>query len=260
MIFYFSANGNSRWAAKTIAETLNDVAIDMSEAIAGSMNFSIGQDENLGLCFPVYGWRVPPLVKTFINHMSLKGYSHQYTFALITAGDTIGETLEELQTLLKQSNLHLQAACSLIMPETYVGLPFMDVDKLSHEEYKKQKAKQTLLQFVEKIKLHEEDTNDVVKGKWPAINSRLLGGLFYKYLVTDKHFKVDTQKCIQCGKCAKVCPVGNIDCGSHSFPTWLHTGKCLTCFACYHHCSVKAIDFGRFTHRKGQYFYELNNH
>ena len=94
------------------------------------------------------------------------------------------------------------------------------------------------------------------KGHWPRTNSKVLGAAFVKWLITDKPFRVKADDCLQCGTCAKVCPVDNIEGGHQQLPQWKHNGQCLTCFACYHHCPVHAIEFGNRTKHKGQYYFE----
>jgi ferredoxin len=63
---------------------------------------------------------------------------------------------------------------------------------------------------------------------------------------------VNKNKCIGCGKCEKLCPVGDIECQDGK-PVWQHNGKCMTCYACLHHCPSNAISWGWFTSGKGQY-------
>jgi len=92
--------------------------------------------------------------------------------------------------------------------------------------------------------------------RWPRINSRLLGSYFLKHWVTDASFTVDSDACLRCGLCARVCPVDNISCGDGGTPQWLHNGLCTTCFACYHHCPAHAIDFAHRTRGKRQYYYK----
>ena len=77
-----------------------------------------------------------------------------------------------------------------------------------------------------------------------------------KVLITDKRFHVEKDKCVKCGICANVCPVGDIKGGHGEYPEWLHHKDCLTCFTCYHHCPHHAIEFGHQTQKKGQYFYK----
>ena len=52
-----------------------------------------------------------------------------------------------------------------------------------------------------------------------------------------KNFYVDHNKCVKCGICAKVCPMGNI-----SYDPWPEFGSnCLVCGACRQNCPHSAI-------------------
>lgn len=96
----------------------------------------------------------------------------------------------------------------------------------------------------------QKGIRDLVIGRWPKINSRLIGSCFVKYLITDKPFYVAEDKCIKCGKCAEACPVNDIIWSKGSMPKWKHNGSCLSCFACYHHCPKHAIEYGKRTKTK----------
>lgn len=145
------------------------------------------------------------------------------------------------------------------MPESYVGLPFMDVDKVEKEKAKKLKAAEELEVFVSDVILpKKQDIRKVVKGPVPSFFSGPIGSFFVNRLITDKRFHVDADRCLQCGTCASVCPVNDIEGGKGKMPSWKHNGQCLTCFSCYHHCPTHAIEFGRQTQKKGQYYYDKN--
>ncbi len=255
MIFYFSATGNTRWAARRLAEALDERSIDMATFDVEGTTVALGEHESLGFCFPVHGWRPPFLVRDFIERLHIRTAHPPYVWAVCTAGDTIGETIDILSADLQARGLPLQASCSLLMPEAYVGLPLMDVDPPENERRKIKAAVKQLEAFIPMLKNRREGIHQLVRGRWPRINSRLLGYFFLHHLITDKPFRVDKSKCIQCGLCAKVCPVGNICLTDDNHPEWKHTGKCLTCFACYHHCPKHAIEFGRRTRHKGQYHF-----
>ena len=143
--------------------------------------------------------------------------------------------------------------CSLVMPESYVGLPFMDVDTPENEARKKAKAAADLARFIEIIKERRTGAEELTIGRWPRINSRLLGGFFTIRLITDKPFHVTTDLCTGCGLCAASCPTGNITPCDGNRPIWRHDGTCLACFACYHHCPTRSIAYGKISKGKGHY-------
>ncbi|MCR4919108.1 MAG: EFR1 family ferrodoxin [Prevotella sp.] len=271
MIFYFSATGNTRWAATTLAKALGEEAIDMAAALYPKrgeqlLRYALSRAETVGLCFPVHGWRPAPLARHFLCQVQLAeadgrpariGAGGHYCWALCTAGDDIGESMERLETLIAQRGWQTDSRFSLIMPESYVGLPFMNVDKPDKEEEKRRTAALTLAQHIAPVlNARRHDVTMTYKGHWPRLNSRLLGAVFERHIVGDRPFRVDSKRCTACGRCAAVCPVGDIDGGPGRQPQWLHTDRCMSCFACYHHCPARAIDYGSRTKGKGQYHYE----
>lgn len=272
MIFYFSGTGNSKWAAKTLALETGDTLVSIPEVINSNCSFTIEKDEHVGFIFPIHGWRVPNIVKEFLTKLTIKtlgedtSHVKHYCFCLVTAGDSIGKAMERFQQQLKSVTvndaLSLKAVCSLIMPESYVGLPGMDVDTKEKELEKKELASKQLKEFSNILKQHpHKDSNQIwgwnqlIKGPIPSFFSGPVGGFFERFLITDKPFHVDSRRCVKCGICANVCPVSDIKGGLGFEPEWLHNGKCLTCFSCYHHCPHHAIEFGKRTQKKGQYFY-----
>ena len=286
MIFYFSGTGNTKWAASKLAAATREDLISIApymRADDSSHNlaepFILKENERLGFVFPVHGWRVPKLVREFISKMkilrepsdasaenkakaddSLK--NRPFTYCVCTAGDSIGLTIENLNEVISQ-NPSLQAlgitevssSYSLIMPESYIGLPFMDVDPKEREIRKKENAAQELAVVCEEIFDRKEGINRLVKGPIPWFFTKVVGGFFENVLITDKRFHVEKDRCVKCGICANVCPVGDIKGGHGEYPVWLHHKDCLTCFTCYHHCPHHAIEFGNQTQKKGQYYF-----
>lgn len=269
MIFYLSCTGNTRWAAKKLADVTNDRMVSIPDAVMGDCRYHLHAGERVGFCLPVHGWRLQPMVRQFIEKLSFvpatseTGRENIYCYYLITAGDSCGTYAEQLEEALKGKGLHPQACCSLLMPESYVGLPFMDVDTDLREAEKKMAAAGVLQRFADILVDRRSVSMPIVRGSMPWLLSGVLGKFFYRFLITDKRFKCDTSKCIGCGKCVKACPVHNMemsgaDNGKKSHPQWLKNGRCMTCMACYHHCPEHAISFWHFTKSKGQYFFEHN--
>ena len=287
MIFYFSGTGNTKWAASKLAAATREDLISIApymRADESSHNlaepFILKENERLGFVFPVHGWRVPKLVREFISKMKILRDSSDATaknkakaddslknrpfaYCVCTAGDSIGLTIENLNKVISQ-NPSLQAlgitevssSYSLIMPESYIGLPFMDVDPKESEIRKKENAAQELAVVCEEIFDRKEGINRLVKGPIPWFFTKVVGGFFENVLITDKRFHVEKDRCVKCGICANVCPVGDIKGGHGEYPVWLHHKDCLTCFTCYHHCPHHAIEFGNQTQKKGQYYFK----
>lgn len=253
MIFFLSCTGNTAWAARHLAEATGERLIDMARS--GETKYSLDEGERIGFCFPVHGWRPPFLVREFIQNLNITNAQGHFAYVLCTAGDTLGETLDIAERDLATIGINVNAATSLIMPESYVGLPFMDVDNEQNERRKIAAAQTDLATFTDQIINRKDGRHHIIIGNWPKTNTRLLGHFFLKYLVKDDAFRVDTTKCNQCGKCASACPVSNIKSGHGQSPQWLHSGKCLTCFACYHRCPKKAISYSNRTKGKGQYWF-----
>ena len=194
---------------------------------------------------------------------SASARNQPFAYCVCTAGDSIGLTIENLNEVISQ-NPSLQtlgitkvsSSYSLIMPESYVGLPFMDVDPKEKEIWKKSKSAQELAVICEEIFDRKEGVSRLVKGPIPWFFTKVVGGFFENVLITDKRFHVEKDKCVKCGICANVCPVGDIKGGHGEYPEWLHHKDCLTCFTCYHHCPHHAIEFGKQTQKKGQYYFK----
>lgn len=264
MIFYFSGTGNTRWAAQKVAAATADRLVNIAEEMLAAetaqasdpqFTYTLAQDERIGFFFPVHGWRPPRLVLDFLDRLHITNADIHYAYVVCTAGDNVGEAVSILEKRLQTMGIKIDSAISLIMPESYVGLPFMDVDTPAKEQCKKMEADNKLTRFIADIMDCRSGVRDITIGHWPRINSRLIGSVFVKKLVTDRPFHVVADRCLHCGKCASVCPVANIHFEKGGEPSWLHNGKCLSCFACYHHCPTHAIEYGGRTKKKGQYYF-----
>ena len=258
MIFYFSGTGNTKWAVEKLAEKTGDEVVFLPEVANKPYHLKLKPGERLGFCFPVHGWRPPTLVRKFIEQLTVENIEDCYVYSLVTAGDNIGETIDILRNDLKVRNIPLHSSCSLIMPESYVGLPFMDVDTKEKEQLKISNADKKLEKFIDIVLQRATSNEDLDIGNWPRINSRIIGGFFHKYLISDKPFHVTEDKCLHCGKCAKVCSVDNIIWHEGEIPSWKQDGTCMACFNYYHHCPTHAIEYGGRTKHKGQYYFGKN--
>ena len=249
MIFYYSGCGNSEFIAKSIAGALNDELVFIPEAQRlGNFNYELKEGEMLGFVYPIYSWRPPHLVDEFVNKMTING-KPAYVWSAVTCGDNVGETEKIFRKTLNDKGLELNAAFCFRMPNTYVNMMGMNVDREEVANEKIAKAKEKLPKVIDLIKGHAV-CSDMIKGGLPRFKSNVIGKNFWKW-ASDKPFFANDD-CISCGACVKACPMLNITL-ENGRPVW--HGNCNTCDACYHHCPKHAIQYGRKTRGKGQYFW-----
>lgn len=247
MIFYYSATGNTRFCADFLADSLHTSAVNILETDCDNLN--IHQEDSVGFMFPIYCWGVPPVFEKFVNTILPKLSGENYVWIVATCGDETGVALKKLDTLLKERRGRgADAVFSVIMPNTYVLLPGFDVDKPEVERKKLEDAPQTLKRISHIIENRESGVYEVKEGSFPSLRSAVFP-LFVKWGVNTKYWRY-SENCIGCGKCAQICPAGNIKM-IDNHPLW--NNNCFSCCGCFHICPVKAVSYRSFTKGKSQY-------
>ncbi|MBD5172976.1 MAG: 4Fe-4S binding protein [Bacteroidales bacterium] len=247
MILYFSGTGNSRYVAELLAQQLKEKVFPIFDISPANVEWS---DMGLGIVCPVYSWGIPPLVLNYISSIPVQANSthHRPIWVVLTCGDETGMAPEMIVDACAKTGLKLQGIWSVIMPNNYVLLPGFDVDPTDVEQQKLSQAP-TRIRAIAQAVIKGEEGIDVTRGSWAWIKTKLVYPLFKRWGMIPRKWKW-TKECLQCGKCAKACPIGNIEMrGNH--PRW--HDKCVSCLACYHSCPVHAVSYGNMTSSKGQY-------
>ena len=271
MIFYFSGTGNTRWIAQQLAEaTGEELRFIPDEMKKDVMRYELKDCERLGFCFPTHGWQPPRIVREFIRKAQFvktntdctdktdirtntnNTNSTLFVWALTTCGDNMGKAMDIFNRELAKKGLKAETLFSVIMPESYVCLPFMYTDTESREREKIEQARRQTEHIARIIIDRKRGIEELDKGATPRLFSYVIGQYFNKRMITDKKFSVDNDVCTRCGKCRRVCPVDNI---TGTPPRWLHNGQCTCCLACYHYCPVHAINYGSITRKRDQYYF-----
>lgn len=253
MIFYFSGTGNSEWLARYISKHTHDenvMFIPDEMGKTGLLEYRLKDSEPLGFVFPCYAWGVPKFIEEFIGQLAITNVSYLY-FAC-TCGDDTGKTKEIFCDMVEKRGWKCSLGYAVQMPESYVNLPFFDVDPKDKECRKITSALERANCICKDINSRVTDKFDTIPGGMKWLKSEVVRPFFNNVLITPKPFKV-AEGCVGCGMCEQSCPLNNITLKDGATPQW---GKdCVGCMRCYHSCPVKAIQWGWFTKGKGQYLY-----
>lgn len=245
MIFYFSATGNSRHAAKRIADATDDRAISITDCLKNDMfNFIAGNDETIGFAVPVYNFGLPVTVIDFINKLNLQGGG--YGFTLVTYGGFSGGASKMIKDLLNKKGIKTDAQYSVRMPDTWT--PAYDVSDKTKTEKINKKADKKINGIIKKIRRKSKGNFD---SRRIPFGDKFYGG--YDQMRRTNSLSVN-EKCIGCGLCAKQCPVDAIEI-RNGRPVWVKD-KCAMCLGCLHRCPEFAIQRGDQTALHGQYTHE----
>ena len=243
MVLYFSGTGNSRYAAKKIAEISGDELVSVGQKIKSGDFGEIRSEKTLVFVGPVYAGRLPRVMDEYIRKVKFSGTKKAY-FA-VTCAQTPWDTVRYAEKLCAEKGFTLLGFNSVVMPQGYIaggGTQPKEVnDKiLKAAEPKIVSVAETIR---EKMPLPEEQP-----GK--AVMSKVLNPIMYSVMIGAKRFRV-TDKCGGCGKCEQRCPLTNIKM-TNGKPVW--GDRCTHCMACIAGCPNEAIEYGKKTVGKPRYY------
>ncbi len=245
MVVYFSGTGNSRYAAELIAGHTGDSVINSRDFIKNGIAAELISDRPWVFVAPVYAWRLPRVFESFISSGHFDGDRRAYF--VLTCGSDIGAAWDHTDALCRKMGFEHMGTAPAIMPENYIAM----FSAPSAEESARimDAVRPELLALAKKIAASEmlprPKSGFLGRFKSGAVNAG-----FYKFYISDKKF-VSGDKCIACGKCAEVCPLGNIEIAEGK-PKW--KGNCTHCMACICCCPTEAVEYGRNTVGKRRYW------
>ena len=244
MVLYFTGTGNSRFAAKVIAQSLGDELIDLGEKIKSSDHSSITDKNRFVFVVPTYAWRIPRIVEEFIKKTAFEGAKK--VWFVMTCGGEIGNAEKYLLSLCKEKSLDYMGVFPVVMPENYVAMFSVPDEKESEGIIKKAEPKlQNAARIIAEDKRFSKPRNNL----YDKFMSGSINPLFYSMFVKANAFKAD-EKCIGCKKCEKLCPLNNIRI-EKGRPVW--GNNCTHCMACICYCPTEAIEYGKKSQGKRRY-------
>ncbi len=234
-IYYFSATGNSLYAARTIAEKLGDTEIiSIPKAIKSQIK---ADSERTGIIFPVYAWGLPRMVTEFAGKIKDKS---RYFFVVATCGGTPAGALGLLRNILNKNGIELNSG--FLVKEDFrldgdnkpTVVNLWNISGIKPVSLKERISE--IIDIIENKKNHKPEMS--------SLPTRILGNAFHRialkrYKTADLNYLID-EKCDLCGICARVCPRENIRIENGRI-SWKQ--NCESCYGCYHWCPREAIHF-----------------
>lgn len=239
MILYFSATGNNKYIAESIASSIHDECKSIVDCMhEGQYHFA--HEKVFGIVVPTYFWSLPHIVRYYLEKLRFDDCC--YTFFLASYGTTTGMAGKMAESLVK-----FDAYYSVIMPDTWT--PVFNLTNTKRVEKWLNEGNKQLDHVIKQIQLRS--TGNFIDRKIPACIAKIPS--HYMYLTERKthHLSVKDDLCIGCGLCARKCPIGAIEM-KEKRPVWKEK-ECEMCLGCLHRCPKFAISYKGKTQKHGQY-------
>lgn len=244
MIVYFTGTGNSRYCAQRLAHALEDETVDSFRFIRDGIAAELISEKPWVFVAPTYGWQLPRVFADFIRGGSFAGNRDAYF--VMTCGSEIGNAGAKIGPLCAEAGFNYKGVLQVVMPENYIAL----FDAPEQDEARKitSAAMPDLERAAARIREGRE-LSAPKAGVVDKLKSGIVNAAFYRFIIRAKPFTV-SDDCISCGKCADVCPLGNVRLEG-GVPVW--GARCTHCMACICGCPTSAIEYGRASRGKPRY-------
>ena len=233
-IYVFSGTGNTFIVAKKISEILNlnsyNATISKMESVDAKQ---IDLNSTIGIGFTTAFWNTFPFVRNWINN--LPDGNQAKTFLFTTMGDSSCGMIAHIAKILEKKNYKIIGAKGFIMPNNFL--------LVQGEKSNKKRIEKNLLKVEEYIK-------GIIKGNGYIRKTNIFSSIafYFSSFVTTKlwntklakkimKFKINKEKCVSCGICAKLCPIENIE--IKNIPQF--KDKCIFCLRCVSYCPQQAL-------------------
>ncbi len=247
MVLYFTGTGNSRYVAERIASSLGDDLYSINDAIRSGKNEKILCHRRIVLVTPTYAWRIPRLVREWLLGCELIGVRD--IWFVMTCGDSIHASSVHNRRLSHRKGLRYMGTESVIMPENFIAMfSSPPLDKAVRIVKRADKKIDALTETIREGEAFREKDNSIAA----YFMSGPVNVLFYLFKVKAGPFHAG-EECTGCGKCTRVCPLGNIRL-ENSKPVW--GTECTECMACISYCPVEAVEYGTISRGRVRYTIE----
>lgn len=232
---YFSGTGNSRYCAQKFVHEMNADA-SCIEIESQSAVQAIIQEDFIVLAYPIYFSNLPKIMRDFLENNRSIFYGKKI-FVIATMGLFSGDGTGCAARLLKKYGAEIIGGLHIKMPDCIGDEKIL---KKTQEENriivkKAEKKIATAAQALKSGKASQEGLSFLYH----------MAGLFGQrlwFLGKTKHYsdklKINSEKCVGCGVCVRLCPMGNL---SVDNKIATHQNRCTMCYRCISNCPQQAI-------------------
>lgn len=232
---YFSGTGNTRYCVKKFMEEYDRTgeifSIEAEDAVR-----EICAHREIVIGYPVQFSNIPKILQDFItDHPCI--WRNKKIFVIATMGLFSGDGAGMLARLLIRHGAIVTGGLHLKMPDS-IGDEKALKRTLAQNQALVLKAERKIKSAVQNLKNGNPCQDGL--GFFHHL-AGLLGQRLYFYNKTKKYshnLKIDSGKCIRCGKCAQICPMKNISLKEGQV---IPNSNCTMCYRCISFCPVQAI-------------------
>jgi ferredoxin len=240
VMLYFSGTGNSKYIAELFCRYMNAE----SYSIEGKLDFEqlITSAETIGFCYPIYGSRVPRIMREFVQkHIGFIKKKKIIIFCtqLIFSGDGARVFTDIFQHYF----IEVIYAEHFFMPNNVINFFMLP---LTNDK----KIRKCIKKADEKMKLVCSNLKKgIIKKRGFNIISQALGLVQGAFMPKIEKKAVDSliinNDCNHCLLCISICPMHNLEYQNENIE---NNHNCTICYRCINSCPQKAITI--FFHRK----------